>query len=217
MTNFLKTNCAQAAKTPSFKTATLIAAVGMIVYTLYITARYIIHAVHPMHYHFELWTDIRTRLMFDVLLFSLITACIALYNHRPVMSASKPFRRLTIALFIALIGTPFFCFPHVHICGLPSLFPSFYWRILMLIGGIVWLFMLRQQPTEKAASLPCRATLILAILILSLPIVLGMISGLSLWINGNILGLKSSAIKTWVRWLVPILPLASLVLFSQKK
>lgn len=197
----------------NFKTITLVAAIGMIVYTVYMTTRYIISAVHPTYYHFELWEDIRTRTMFDVLPLSLIIACIALLKQRPKMSASRPlFRILTVSLFIAMFGTLVFSYPYtIQVCGIKYLYPSIYWRVLMLIAGIVWLFMLRQQPTEEASPRSYRVTLIITVLILALPILLEMTSGLFLLKNGYILCLNSFAIKSWVSWIASILPLIHFV------
>ena len=54
-------NRALVAKKPSFKTTTLIAAIGMIMFTLYVTARYIIQDFGWIHYHYSLGYDIRVR------------------------------------------------------------------------------------------------------------------------------------------------------------
>ena len=191
----------------SFKTTTLIAAIGMIGFTIYFVARSILYAAYPTAYCYDLWPDIRTRIAFDVLPLCLIIACIALYKQRPIMSASKPFRYLTIGIFIALVCTPISSFPDVFICGMVYLFPPTYWRVIMLIAGIVWLFMLRQQPTEEASPRSYRVTLVIAMLILAFPIILEMISGLSLLVNGNILCFNSWAFKSWTKWIAPILPL----------
>ena len=42
----------------SFKTTTLIAAIGMIVYTIYVVTRYVIHQLSVVRYNFDLWEDI---------------------------------------------------------------------------------------------------------------------------------------------------------------
>ena len=191
----------------SFKTTTLIAAIGMIGFTIYFVTRSILYAAYPTAYCYDLWPDIRTRMAFDVLPLILIVACIALYKQRPIMSTSKPFRYLTIGIFIAVVCTSISYFVDLFICGMVYLFPPTYWRVIMLIACIIWLFMLRQQPTEGASPRSYRVTLIIAMLILAFPIILEMISGLSLIVNGNILCLNSWAFKSWTKWIAPILPL----------
>ena len=89
---------------PSFETTTLIAAIGMIIYALYAVERYAMYEWCSVPYHFNLWKDIQERLMFDLLPLSLIIVGLGLYQQRPT-NATRPFRILTICLFVALIGT----------------------------------------------------------------------------------------------------------------
>lgn len=191
---------------PSFKTTTLIAAIGMIVYTIYIIMLFAIHKFYPTPYHYDFWKDIQERLILDILQVSLITAGTGLWKYRPSDSASKPFRVFTVCLFVALAAT-LLCSPlySYRIVGAAYLFPSIYWRVSMLVSGIVWLFMLRRQPMEEASPRSYRVTLIIAMVLLALPIVLEMISGLSLALGGNIFCFKSYAIQSWVRWIAPTL------------
>lgn len=192
----------------SFKTTTLIAAIGMIVYALYIVARYIINCAYPTAYCFDLWIDIRTRLIFDLLPISLIIAGIGLYKKRPI-DTMKSFHFLTVCLFIALIGTLVFSSIYTY-CH--SIWPPFCWRMILLVAGIVWLFMFRRQPLEETSPRSYRVTLILAMLLLALPMVLEAISGISLLCGRDIvLGLNSGAIKSWVKYIAPILPLVHFV------
>ena len=197
---------------PSFKTNTLIAAIGMIVYTIYIIMLFAIHKLYPKPYHYDFWMDIQERLLLDILQVSFIIAGIGLWKYRPSNSASKSFRVFTVCLFVALAGTLLFSPLYSYrICGMEYLFPSIYWRVIMLISGIVWLFMLRYQPMEKVASRSFRVTLIAAMIILALPIVLEMISGLSLALGGEIFYFRSYAFQSWVRWIAPTLVLAHFV------
>lgn len=100
---------------PSFKTTTLIAAIGMIVYALYIVARYIINCAYPTAYCFDLWI------------------------------------------------------------------------------------------------------VIIAMTLLALPIILEAISGLALLCgNEHVLGLKSYSIKTWVKYIAPVLLLSQFIPFRTK-
>lgn len=204
-------NRALVAKKPSFKTTTLIAAIGMIVYTIYVVVRYAIHEFFPVQYHYDLLNDICVCLIFDILPLSLIIAGIGLWKHRP--AASKSFHLFTICLFVALVGTllfsPLYTYP---IVGIGHLFPPIYWRAIMLISGIVWFFMFRRQPLEETSPRSYRVTLILAMLLLALPMVLEAISGISLLCGRDIvLGLNSGAIKSWVKYIAPILPLVHFV------
>lgn len=198
---------------PSFKTTTLIAAIGMIVYALYIVARYIINCAYPTAYCFDLWIDIRTRLIFDSLPISLIIAGIGLYKKQPI-DTMKSFHFLTVCLLIALIGTLVFSsiYTYYH-----SIWPPFCWRMILLVSGIVWLLMLRKQPLEDATPRSYQVILIIAMILLALPIILEAISGLALLCgNEHVLGLKSYTIKTWVKFIAPTLVLAHFVFRRQR-
>ena len=203
---------------PSFKTTTLIAAIGMIIYALYVVARYIIYYAYPTAYCYDLWKDIQERLMFDLLPLSLIIAGLGLYQQRPT-NATRPFRILTICFFVALIGTLVFSPLYTYsIIGIGSIFPPIYWRVLLLIAGIIWLFMLRHQPLEDASPHSYQVTLAISMAILALPIVLETISGIAL-LSGReyVIGLNSGAIKTWVKFIAPVLPLIHFVFPNLKE
>lgn len=191
----------------SFKTTTLIAAIGMIVYTIYVLTHYAIYEFCSMPpYHYHLGYDISVRLIYDILPLSMIVACCGLLKYRPAENASKSFRGFTICLFVALVGTLLFSPLYtIQIAGTGYIRPSIYWRALMLISGIVWLFMLRKQASEEASPRSYRVTLILAILLLTLPIILEALSGISCMLNGHVLNFDSSTIKSWIRWIAPTL------------
>jgi len=201
----------------SFKTTTLIAAIGMIVYTIYVVVRYAIREFFPVPYHYDLLNDICVCLIFDILPLSLIIAGIGLWKHRPSKAASKSFHLFTICLFVALVGTllfsPLYTYP---IVGIGHLFPPIYWRAIMLISGIVWLFMLRIQPMEDATPRSYQVTLIIAMTLLALPIILEAISGLSLVLGGEIFCFNSAAIKTWVKYIAPVLLLSQFIPYRTK-
>ena len=138
----------------NFRTTILIAAIGMIVYTIYVLTHYALSVLCPMPYHYDLWTDICERLIFDIMPVSLILAGVSLWKYSPAPNASKPFRYLTIGLFIALIGTVLLSPLHAHkIFGIAYLFPSIYWRAILLIAGIVWLFMFRRSHLRNLVTL----------------------------------------------------------------
>jgi hypothetical protein len=195
---------------PSFKTTTLIAAIGMIVYTIYVVTRYVIHQLSMARYNFDLWDDICARLIFDALLISYVIAGVGLWKYRPAVNVSKSFRYLTIGLFVALISTLLFSPNYTYrIVGAWYLFPSIYWRVILLITGIIWLFMLKNQPVEKTTLTSYRIPLFLSILVLALPMILEAISGISLLCGREyVLGLHSSAVKSWVRYIVPTILLS---------
>lgn len=201
----------------SFKTTSLIAAIGMMVYTIYVLTRYVLGECFGIHYVFNLATEIRIRLIYDILPISLIIAGIGLWKQRPSDAASKSFRVFTKCFFVALVGTLVFSPLYtIQIAGSGYIRPSIYWRALMLISGIVWLFMLRKQASEEASPRSYRVTLILAILLLTLPIILEALSGISCMLNGHVLNFDSSTIKAWLRWIVPTLVLIHFV-FPQIK
>ena len=197
----------------SFKTTTFIAAIGMIVYTAYVLTRYMLGEYFGIHYVFNLTTEIRIRLIYDILPISLIIAGIGLWKQRPSDAASKSFRVFTKCFFVAFVGTLVFSPLYtIQIVWSAYIFPSIYWRAFMLISGIVWLFMFRRQPLEETSPRSYRVTLILAMLLLALPMVLEAISGISLLCGRDIvLGLNSGAIKSWVKYIAPILPLVHFV------
>lgn len=201
----------------SFKTTTLIAAIGMIVYTIYVLTRYVLGEYFGIHYVFNLATEIRIRLIYDILPISLIIAGIGLWKQRPSDAASKSFRVFTKCFFVALVGTLVFSPLYtIQIAWSAYIFPSIYWRAFMLISGIVWLFMLRHQPLEDASPRSYWVTLILAILLLTLPIILEALSGISCMLNGHVLNFDSSTIKAWLRRIVPTLVMIHFV-FPQIK
>ena len=206
---------------PSFKTTTLIAAIGMIAYTIYVVTRYVIHQLSMARYNFDLWDDLRARMIFDVLLISFIIAGIGLWKYCPAVNVSKSFRYFTIGLFVAITGTLIFSPNYTYqIVGAWYLFPSIYWRVILLITGIIWLFMLRNQPVEKTTLTSYRIPLLLSILVLALPMILEAISGLSLLCGREyVLGLHSSAVKSWVRYIVPTILLSwySVALYRSSK
>lgn len=196
-----------------FKTTTLIAAIGVIGYTLDVLVNRLIHVFWPTPYHYELWSDIGGRLTSDLLPLGLIVAGIGLLRFRPTSAASRAFRIFTICLLAALLVTllvsPLYTY---RLTGAGYLFPSIYWRLAVLVAAIVWLFMLRRQPVEEATPRWYQALLIVVMILLAAPILLEAVSGVSLLCGHGILGFHSAALKTWVRWFAPALMLLLLCL-----
>ena len=196
----------------SFKTTTLIAAIGMIVYTIYVFTRYVLNGYFDIHYVYDLATTIRRRLIYDILPISLIIAGIGLWKYRPAKEASKSFQVFTVYLFIALVATLLFSpFNTIQIAEMAYLCPSIYWQAIILIAGIVWLFVLMRQPLEEASTRSYRATLILAVFLLTIPMLLEALSSISCLLRGYVLSFGSSTIKSWVIWIAPILVLTHFV------
>lgn len=196
----------------SFKTTTLIAAIGIIGFTIYMVAHYAIREFYPTPYCYDLWSDISTRILFDTLPLCLIVVCVGLFKYRPTENASKPFKILTLCLFLALVGTLLFSHLYtIYIGGRWHLFPPVWWRVIVLTAGIVWLFMLRRQPVEDAKPRSYQMILIIAMVILAFPIMMEMISGLTYCTYGQILCLNSYVFKPWVRWIAPTLVLVHFV------
>ena len=84
---------------PSFKTTTLIAAIGTIAYSLYILIHYAIHEFCSLPpYRFDLWDDICVRLIYDILPVSFIFAAIGLLKYRPSNDSSKSFHIFTTCI-----------------------------------------------------------------------------------------------------------------------
>ena len=201
----------------SFKTTTLIAAIGMIAFTIYLVTLHVIRESCPMSYQYDLWNDIMHRLVHDMLSLSLIIAGIGLLKYRPSTAASKSFRILTVCLFIALVGTLIFSPLYAgQLYGMAYLFPPFFWRITILVAGIVWLFMLMRQPVEEASPRSYQVTIFLAMIVLAFPMLLEALSGITYFFTGNILSLRSICIKSWTSWIASTLVLVHFV-FPQIK
>ena len=189
----------------SFKTLSLVAAAGVGIYTAFIVGVRIMHIVCPRAYHFDLMRDIFCRGMFDLLLVSIAVAAIAMMSKRPRQKATKQFRVFTYVLAALLVLT-FICTPFTSVrCfyGVMQLWPPFGWRVLLLILGIVWLWIISKQPETEPTPRAYRVALLCSIVVLAIPIVCEIASGISLLCNGHILHLHSSAIKTWIRYIVP--------------
>lgn len=195
-----------------FKTTTILAGIGMIAYTVYVLTRYVLSEYFGVHYVYNLATDIRLRLIYDILPLSMLIACCGLWKYRPAKEASKSFQLFTVCLFIALVATLLFSpFNTILIAEMAYLCPSIYWQAIILIAGIVWLFVLMRQPLEEVSTRSYRATLILAVFLLTIPMLLEALSSISCLLRGYVLSFGSSTIKSWVIWIAPILVLTHFV------
>ena len=191
---------------PSFKTTTLIAAIGMSIYTIYIVIHYAIHILYYSPYHFDLVQDICQRIGMDTVLIAMLIAGLALLQYRPLSHTSKSFRIYTLVLASLLLLTALICsipILGVYINGARYFYADVEWRIIFLIMGIVWLIMLSRQEASERPSIPFRFIICCGIIVLCIPMLLEIISGISLLCSGKILFLHSSCIFSWVRHFVP--------------
>lgn len=190
----------------SFKTTTLIAAIGMSIYTIYIVINYVMHILYYCPYHFDLVQDICQRISMDTVLISMLIAGIALLQYRPLSRTSKSFRIYTLVLASLLFLAALVCsipILGVYINGARFFFPDFEWRIIFLIMGIVWLIMISRQEASERPSVPFRIVICCGMIALCIPMLLELISGISLLCSGKILFLHSSCIFSWIRHFVP--------------
>jgi hypothetical protein len=186
---------------PSFKTTTLIAAIGMGCFIAFSAVFYSIRTLLPCPYQYDLLQDIAVRSCMDVLLISLIVAGAALLTCRPTKDVTKPFRILTyvlaLLLVLALISTPII--GQIRL----SFWPPLWLRFVLMIVGCVWLCLLSLQEAAEPTPRAFRIALICGIIVLAFPMVCEIISGISLLCSGHILYLHSSVAYTWVRYIVP--------------
>lgn len=190
----------------SFKTLTTISAIGLSIYTCFLVVLRVIHILDDCPYQFNLVQDICQRIGMDIVLVALLIAGIALLQYRPLSHTSKSFRVYTIVLALLLFVTAIIYaipFMSIYINGMHFFYPNFVWRIVLLIMSIIWLVLLSRQEATERTSLPFRIVICCGIIALCIPILLEIISGVSLLCSGKILFLHSSCIRSWVRYFVP--------------
>ena len=181
----------------------LCAAFGELAYTAYLVVRFIISTVHPVKYHFDLLQDVFLRSIFDVLLVSMIIACIALIQSFP-KQITKAFRAVSYSLALILLISTIIALSHpIVIYGAYYCFLPYWLRIILLVLGFIWLLLLAQQEPEVTPSKIQKIILYAGIVILAIPILLEIISGISYLVSGHLLFLHSHAIRSWARLLVP--------------
>ena len=193
---------------PSFKTTTIIATIGMTIYTYYSIVRSIpamvwLHISNlrgPLH-------DIFYATWMYLFLGRVIITIIAILRHRtsePTMPRLR-FRMttytLTVLLSFCIIGA---LLPYpIYIEGMPYLYIRFPMNIILLTLATIWLWMLCRQSSLGPISKPLRVAMMISIGLLALPILLQIISATSYWLTGELLFLRSWAIYSWIRIFVP--------------
>ena len=194
----------------SFQTTIRVAAVGVLLCLVRDVTCYISRLAWT-GYHFHLAEDIFQRSAMDMLLLCFIIVAIALMRAMPT-HVSRPFRLFTYALAalagMTVLAIPVFILPY-YICGALFLYLPFLIRVGWYLLGFGWLMALAQQPSLTPAPRPMRIGLGIGIAFLALPIMLQIISGLSLLITGRLLFLHSAAVLSWVQFLVPVIFLSA--------
>ena len=197
---------------PSFKTTTLIAAIGMTFYAIHI----ILHSIPTIGYQFyylfrghPFWHDIYYAFWMYLLIGVLITAIVSIVgtNPREANNPKKSFRVITYVLSIVLLfATLVAVLPiPVYVSGVPYLFIPTEWRIIVVLLAAVWLWMLSRQNAIGLISKPLRVALVVGASILCMPILLQLISGISYLLTEYILFLRSWAIYSWTIILLPLI------------
>ena len=190
----------------SFKTTTLIAAIGIIVYTLTEIVWCLRHVFALDTLQFMQLREVLGLINIGVLLISMGLACFALCKYRPIKNVSRSFRRLTIVLSVLLALTMLICTSPINLIrinGAWFFYPSFNWRIVLMILGITWLFKLSGQETTEQSPKSFRVAAICGMIVLALPVLLGLISETSYICTDKLLFLRSTCVSTWVRYIVP--------------
>ena len=190
----------------SFKTTTFIAAIGMIVYTLTEIVWCLRHVFALDTLQFMQLREVLGLINIGVLLISMGLACFALCMYRPTKNVSRTFRRLTIVLSILLAITMLICTSPINLIrinGAWFFYPDFWWRILLLVMGVIWLFLLSRQGASESTPKAFRVVAICGMILLTLPVLLGLISEASYICTNKLLFLRSTCVSTWVRYIVP--------------
>ncbi len=208
---------------PSFKTTTLIAAIGIIVYSLTEIVWCLRHVFALNTLQFMQFREVLGIINIGVLLISMGLACFALCKYRPTKNnVSRSFRRLTIVLSVLLALTMLICTSPINLIrinGAWFFYPDFWWRILLMVLGVTWLFKLSRQETTEQSPQAFKVAVICGMIVLALPVLLGLISEASYICTDKLLFLRSTCVSTWVRYIVPTILLSwySVALYRSSK
>ena len=191
---------------PSFKTTTILAASGMSIYTGYVFLRQV-PAINTWICSLRgLGSEIFFTAWMYLLLGAMIAAIIAVVRFRP-MTQTRPktsFRIMTYILAgVLLLSVLVALLIPVHISGAPYLYVHAPWRYVLLLLAFVWMWMLPFQSSLGSVSKSLRVAALIGAGVLCVPILLQLLSGISYFATGHILFLRSWAVASWVRYLVP--------------
>lgn len=192
----------------SLKTTTLIAAIGITLYAIHIALRYI----DPIHIAFNAAFGAYSigRELYFAAWYAFLFACMisimvaALKANTNTEAPQKSFRIVTYILSGSLLiaSVEAMILP-IRITGVYYLVLSDFWRIVLPILGSVWAWMLCRQSSAGTISKSLRIAMIIGACVLCIPILLQLISGISYLCTDHILFLRSWAIYSFVKVLVP--------------
>ena len=193
----------------SFKTTTLIAAIGMGLYTCHSIARNI-PASWDLYYRFfyghPFLRDMYYAAWIYLLLGILIATLISMFLFKSTTQAmpSKRFRIATYVLsaisILAVLGGSL-PIP-VYVSGVPYMFVPVEWKIFLLVFATIWLWRLSCQESIGNLSKALRISMLIGACMLCIPVVLQFVSATSYLFTGKLLFLRSWAISTWL-YIVP--------------
>lgn len=207
----------------SFKTTTLITAVGMGLYTCHSIVRNI-PASWDLYYHFfyghPFLHDIYYAAWIYLLSGVLIATLISMFLFKPTTQVmpSKRFRIATYVLSaISVMAELGGSLPiPVYVSGVPYMFVPVPWRIFLLVFATIWLWRLSCQESIGYLSKALRISMIIGACMLCIPIVLQFVSATFYLFVGKLLFLRSWAISSWL-YIVPTILLCwySIELFKK--
>lgn len=192
----------------SFKATTLIAAIGITLYAIHVVLRHMdsIHVAFNAAFgsysigrelYFAAWYAFLFACMISIIVAALKTS---INTESPQKSFHIVTYILAGSLLIASIEAMII---PVRITGVYYLVLSDFWRVVLPILSSVWAWMLYRQSSAGTISKSLRIAMIVGACTLCLPILLQLISGTSYFCTNHILFLRSWAIYSFVKVLVP--------------
>ena len=197
-------------KPTTSKVLTILSAVCMTIYTLRILIMKTIGMPTPIFEAINnaaIGREIFWSMPMWVLSIAIILAFVAfLFSNKQTANTqpSKTFHILTYCLTALLLLTTisaFFSMPQIN--GVFYLWGTLTLRIPLLLLSIVWLCMLCRESNVGALSKGLRIAIIVGTILMAVPLLLQVISGIAYLTTGHLLFLHSTAIYTWLRYLIP--------------
>ncbi len=192
----------------SFKTTTLIAAIGITLYAIHVVLR----LRDPIHDAFNTAFGAYSisRELYFVTWYAFLIVCMlsiivaALKTNTNLDAPQKSYRVVTYILAGSLLiaSAEAMVLP-VRITGVYYLVLSEFWRVVLPILSSVWVWMLYRENSAGTISKSLRIAMIIGACALCIPILLQLISGISYLCTDHILFLRSWAIYSFVKVLVP--------------
>lgn len=192
----------------SFKTTTHIAAIGITLYAIHVVLR----LRDPIHDAFNTAFGAYSisRELYFVTWYAFLIVCMlsiivaALKTNTNLDAPQKSYRVVTYILAGSLLiaSAEAMVLP-VRITGVYYLVLSEFWRVVLPILSSVWAWMLYRENSAGTISKSLRIAMIIGACALCIPILLQLISGISYLCTDHILFLRSWAIYSFVKVLVP--------------